>query len=116
MGQNLRDNPEKARRWLEARRAELARLIEGGHDAAATVELDQARLGRLSRMDALQQQAMAREAQRRRRQEIGRIEAALERLDAGEYGWCVTCGEPIADARLELDPACTRCIACAGRG
>ena len=77
------------------------------------VELDQAAVGRLSRMDALQVQAMAQAADRQRPQRIRRVEAALERMADGDYGWCVRCGEPIASGRLEADPAVPTCVACA---
>lgn len=57
-------------------------------------------MGRLSRMDALQVQAMAQAVERRRGQELGRIKATLGRIDDGEFGYCVTCGEQIAPKRL----------------
>jgi DnaK suppressor protein len=77
------------------------------------VTLQQDSVGRLSRMDAMQQQAMAQAAQRRRGAERLRIEAALKRLDEGEWGWCLTCGEKIAEARLRHDPSVTQCVGCA---
>ena len=99
---------------LTDRRAELLAVAESGAAAADTVELDQSRVGRLSRMDALQGQAMSREAKRRREQELQRIKAALERLEGGDYGLCLRCDEPIAAERLRIDPAATLCIRCAG--
>ena len=93
--------------------AELRGLEETGDDAAKIVEVDQSRVGRLSRMDALQGQAMSLEAKRRRELELQRISAALQRLEQGEYGHCVQCGESIATKRLELDPAASLCIKCA---
>lgn len=80
------------------------------------VDLDQARLGRLARVDALQGQAMALEAQRRRDLELRKIAAALQRIADGEFGQCVACGEAIAQARLEVDPATPLCIECASAG
>jgi DnaK suppressor protein len=100
---------------LRARREELVRLTAEHGDESAPVELDQTRFGRLSRMDALQSQAMAAEVERRRGAELARIERALERIEEGEYGYCVACGEPIAGRRLELDPATPLCISCAAR-
>jgi len=82
-------------------------------DARDPVELDQARIGRLSRMDALQGQAMAQDVERRRKIELQKIDAALERIEAGEYGYCVTCGEEIPKARLDFDPAVPSCVDCA---
>lgn len=103
------------RKLLETRRSELIGDDALGREAAGTVELDQTRQGRLSRMDALQQQAMAAETQRRRSLELKRIGAALRRLQEGEYGYCLSCGEDIVPARLKLDPAVTQCVACAQR-
>lgn len=105
----------RMRERLAAMRAELEALIAQGAEGGAIVELDQTRVGRLSRMDALQQQQMARETERRRRLDLQRIDAALARIDAGEYGWCMSCDEPIAPKRLDLDPAASLCVACAGR-
>lgn len=82
-------------------------------DDSDSVELDQSRIGRLSRVDALQRQAMSKDAQRRRQDELRRIAAALARMDADDYGYCETCGEEIGFARLGIDPAATRCIKCA---
>jgi DnaK suppressor protein len=78
-----------------------------------TVVLDQTCVGRLSRMDAMQSQAMNQEAQRRRKIEIRRLDAALKNMAAGDYGYCEACGEEIAHGRLMLDPAAPFCIVCA---
>ncbi len=93
--------------------AALESLDETARESTATVELDQTRQGRLSRMDALQGQAMARAGDARRKTEIRRLKAALERLERGEYGDCLECGEAIAEARLSADPAATLCMECA---
>ncbi|HJM51751.1 MAG TPA: TraR/DksA C4-type zinc finger protein [Alphaproteobacteria bacterium] len=104
----------KAKARLEQRRQELVEIAAASDAARAPVELDQSRVGRLSRMDALQVQAMSLETDRRRGQEIRRIDAALARLAADEFGDCLRCGEEIEPARLELDPAVPLCIDCAG--
>jgi len=101
------------RRKLVALRDELREDSDTGREAAGTVELDQSRVGRLSRMDAMRAQAMSVEAQRRRALLLVRVDAALTRIDAEEYGDCLRCGEPIATARLEVDPTATLCITCA---
>ena len=106
----------RLRAELEARRAELTRGSATTVADRDPVALDQQSVGRLSRMDAIQQQAMALEAERRRQGNLRRIEAALERIAAGTYGECTACGEPIGPKRLDLDPAVPTCIACAGRG
>jgi DnaK suppressor protein len=98
---------------LTARRAELLRATSETEISRLPVELDQTTIGRLSRMDAVQQQAMALEAERRRSAELARITAALQRIEDGEYGYCLSCGEEIGAKRLELDPSLPTCIACA---
>lgn len=100
---------------IRDRIAELEDLAESSRAATATVELDQTRQGRLSRMDALQGQAMAKDAERRRGVEVRRLKAALERFERGEFGECLSCGEPIAEPRLRADPGATQCLDCASR-
>ena len=106
-------DPETFKTRLITLRGELEAVAQTGSEAAQTVELDQQRVGRVSRMDALQQQAMGQESERRRKLELRRIAAALDRIDEGDYGYCLSCDELIALARLEFDPAATLCINCA---
>lgn len=101
------------RKRLEERLAELALGEALGHEGKKVVELDQQSVGRLSRMDALQSQAMAQAASRMRAAEERRIRAALLRIEEGEFGFCSDCGEEIAAARIEHDPAAALCISCA---
>ena len=103
------------RQSLEQRQAALREAGDASRDATQTVALDQNRVGRLTRMDALQQQAMSHEGERRRGLELQRIASALRRIEEGNYGNCVSCGEAIDARRLEFDPAATQCIACAAR-
>ena len=102
-----------SRKILLELRKELASVEKAGEQAAETVELDQTRVGRLSRMDALQNQAISIEVQRRRKIQLRQIDKALSRLEAGEFGFCATCGEEISPGRLEFDPTTTLCIECA---
>ncbi len=101
------------RRLLLERREELRAALSQRLAAAETVELDQARLGRLSRMDALQGQAMEQAAATRAERGLRAIAAALQRLDTGDYGWCLECGAEIPPARLNFDPAAAHCVVCA---
>jgi len=100
---------------LLARRVDLQAVMDSAAGSARPVELDQSRVGRLSRMDALQGQAMAKETERRRGMELQRIASALARIEDEDFGYCVSCGEEIPLKRLELDPAVTTCITCAGK-
>lgn len=98
---------------IHARLGEIEAENQLGHDSQAVVQLDQQSVGRLSRMDALQNQAMAKAQQTRRDTNAFRLQTALRRIDEGEFGYCEECGDEIALKRLELDPATTRCINCA---
>lgn len=104
---------EQFRARLEALRDELRALGAASAGASDTVTLDQTSVGRLSRMDALQMQAMAKASEGRRREQLQRIAGALRRIEAGDFGECARCGEPIAPARLDFDPTATRCVGCA---
>jgi DnaK suppressor protein len=94
-------------------REELASVAAAGDESSQIVELDQARVGRLSRMDAMQAQAMAQAANQRRELMLRKITAALARIDADTYGFCRSCEEPIPRKRLEFDPTASLCIECA---
>lgn len=98
---------------LEARRRELETASQRSKEGRRPVALDQQSVGRLSRMDAMQQQAMDEATERTRRRDLLRIERAEARLRDGEYGYCETCGEEIAARRLEVDPMAERCVRCA---
>ena len=89
---------------------ELLKASETGDAAEEVVELDQSRVGRLSRMDAMQAQAMSVETGRRRRQDLIEIEAALVRISEGDYGDCFECAEAVNPKRLEANPIATLCI------
>lgn len=102
-----------ARKQLEQKQQELMDLQKISEQDSKPVELDQQSVGRLSRMDAMQGQAMAQEQQRRRHYDLVRIEAAFRRIENDEYGYCLECGEDIADKRLEIDLMATLCIRCA---
>ncbi|MEK9855548.1 MAG: TraR/DksA C4-type zinc finger protein [Rhodobiaceae bacterium] len=93
---------------------ELRALSDASREGRAPVELDQQSVGRLSRMDAMQQQSMDVAREERRRQRLAVLAAALRRLDGGEYGYCLACGEDILPQRLEIDPAVTLCVSCQG--
>lgn len=94
-------------------RAAITDLEAQREAGSAVVELDQTRTGRLSRMDALQLQAMASAGRERAAAELRRIDAALARIRNGAFGPCAGCGEPIAAERLKAHPAVALCVSCA---
>lgn len=103
---------EQFRQQLLALALDIQAQEEAFKETSQPVELDQARVGRLSRMDAMQSQQMALESSRRRQQQLAKIEGAMHRIDAGEFGYCFVCDEEIDVRRLAVDPTSTRCVTC----
>ena len=97
---------------LEAERDALRLRLSESSEACAPVELDQTRQGRLSRLDAMQQQAMAQANLSKSHARLAAIDAALRRIDTGSYGECRECGEAISIARLDARPEARLCIGC----
>lgn len=97
---------------LNAELVQLKRALEQAGEVAATVILDQSSVGRLSRADALMQQAMARGMRERLLLRQKAIVAALARIDASTFGLCCQCDADIEPDRLEGDPAAVFCYDC----
>ena len=106
------DSKAFKQRLLDMRR-DIEALSHVTEEERQPVELDQSAAGRLTRIEALQNQAMQLETQRRRTIEIQRIDGALARIEAGEFGYCVSCGVDIDPKRLQNDPTTPNCIDCA---
>lgn len=90
----------------------LGEQIELGKEQAEPVALDSS-IGRLSRMDAMQDQHLAIESQERRKVRLQRVQSALQRIERGTYGKCVRCREEINEPRLEAQPEVLLCLKCA---
>ena len=103
---------EQVRQKLLCLRAELLALEGSSNDAHQHVELEQAGMGRLSLRDAMQAQLTAQEGARQRKRHIQKIDGALRRIEAGEYGMCFVCEEEIDAPCLSVDPTSTRCMNC----
>lgn len=101
------------KKMLLQKQDELKQLSETSKAGRRPVELDQTSVGRLSRMDAIQVQAMALAQQRQRQATLAAIEGALQRIKNNTYGDCTHCGEEISEARLRVSPTVTTCIICA---
>lgn len=96
---------------LRALAEQLRRELDQGAQAAQAVDLDDP-IGRLSRMDAIQQQQMAAAGHRATALRLRQVEAALQRVAQGTWGTCVACGEPIDARRLTARPEVPFCRAC----
>ena len=108
-------NTDRFRKLLLQQRQEILEVLDSGKRSADIVKLDQTSVGRLSRIDALQSQAMLQEASRRREQSLQKISRALRKIDAGEYGICEGCGEEIIEKRLQIYPTVDCCIECSSK-
>ncbi len=97
---------------LVVKRQEVESQLANNDSSTKPVTLDQQSVGRVSRIDAIQQQQMAIANQQQATQLLKDIELALRRLQAGEYGNCQQCTEPIAFARLQAQPFAGLCLDC----
>jgi DnaK suppressor protein len=100
------------RRRLEAELSQVSEMLAQAALSAGTVTLDQASVGRVSRIDAIQQQAMAIESRERLAVRVRRIEATLNRINAGTFGSCCSCGAGVEPERLQLDATTVFCADC----
>lgn len=99
-------------RALVALEQDLLRDLDESARSAETVELDQSKVGRLSRMDAMQQQAMAQATRRNLMLRLRLCRAAVVAMNEGGYGFCNMCDEEIGYKRLSVRPESSLCIAC----
>lgn len=106
---------EELRTELVRELARLERSMATSAEAARPVQLDQTSVGRLSRMDALQNQQLTANLHGREQTRHAQIVDAIARIEAGTYGTCLTCGQPIAFGRLLVFPEARSCAACGAR-
>ena len=106
-------NLEQIRQLLLKMKVDLQKQEKIFIEDKKPVELDQTKVGRISRMDAMQIQQMALNASRRRQLQLVKIETAFQTIKSGEYGYCLSCDEEINFRRLLIDPTNTHCIECA---
>jgi DnaK suppressor protein len=97
---------------LERQLIKLEKSMTVTDEALKTVELDQGAVGRLSRMDSLQNQGIAKGLRERESISLALIREALRRLDAGTFGICTGCGGQVAAERLFVFPESETCAAC----
>lgn len=100
------------RKVLETLREELVTTLANTREDTVPVSPDAA-IGRLTRQDAMQSQQMALELERRTRQRVAQVDAALRRISDGSYGICTRCDEEISAARLAVKPESHQCVRCA---
>ncbi|MCG8413833.1 MAG: TraR/DksA family transcriptional regulator [Pseudomonadales bacterium] len=97
---------------LKVLRDELSQQLKRAEGSAATVTLDQTLVGRVSRMDAMQQQSVALSTRKLTELKLRKVTTALQAVAEGEYGLCRRCEEPIGYPRLQAQPEANLCINC----
>ena len=95
--------------------SELVESLQSTQDSAKAVELDQEAFGRVSRIDAIQQQQMSKAYRERLRTRLQQVRGALSAIERGEYGYCTVCEEPITRDRLAIRPESPVCVECQSR-
>ncbi len=106
------DQISELRSELERRLKKLQKSMKVTDEALKTVELDQTAVGRLSRIDSLQNQSMSKGLREREIVQLSQIREALERMDRGAFGKCEECGDGIPFERLFIFPEAPACAAC----
>jgi len=97
---------------LETQRRQILETLDGLSVSLRPIELDQSVQGRLSRMDAINQQQVAKSSQSHLRLELSRVDAALARHHAGRFGLCCQCHMPVEAERIRAEPATPFCLTC----
>ena len=102
---------EELHRDLLADRVRLEEDLQLTKEGSQPVDLDTP-IGRLSRMDAIQQQQMTKAGRATLDIKLRQVRASLEAYRKGDYGYCRSCHEPIAYARLKARPEAPFCLSC----
>ncbi len=96
---------------LEEVRREIEAQLDASREDVKPVDLDEP-IGRLTRMDAMQQQNMTKAGRRSLEDRSKQIAGALAGVQTGDYGFCVRCDEPIGYPRLRARPESRLCVRC----
>ena len=103
---------EELRSLLQSKKSKLEQQLLDAESATGVVTLDQSSVGRVSRMDAMQQQSMAVSTRAKAEASLRKTLKALHRMDADDFGYCGQCDEPIQFKRLKVQPEASHCLKC----
>lgn len=110
------DQIDELRADLDRQLRRLERSMKVTEAAMEPVKLDQTAVGRLSRIDTLQNQGLTRNLQEREQVKLAHIQEAFRRMEEGTYGLCVSCGGEIPFGRLYVMPEAPTCAICGESG
>lgn len=96
---------------LERERLRLEKHLQLTNEGSKPVQLGTP-IGRLSRMDAIQQQQMTKASRATLDIKLRQVRASLEAYRKGDYGYCRACHEPIGYPRLKARPEAPFCLSC----
>lgn len=103
---------QQLREMLQAKKETLQQQLDDAVSATSVVTLDQSSVGRVSRMDAMQQQSMAVSTRAKAQASLRKVLQALRRMDNEDYGYCGQCDEAIQFNRLTVQPQASHCLNC----
>ena len=106
----------KIKKRLLELEAGLLESIENAKQSSKPVKLDQQSIGRVSRIDAIQQQQISLSALQRQERQLNQVKQALQKIDDKDFGYCRMCEELIKETRLLARPEHNICLACTKSG
>lgn len=103
---------QELRSLLQSNKTKLEQQLLDAESATGIVTLDQSSVGRVSRVDAMQQQSMAVSTRAKAEASLRKVIIALQRMDREDFGYCGQCDEPIQFNRLKVQPQASHCLKC----
>ena len=97
---------------LLSNKTKLEQQLLDAESATGVVILDQSSVGRVSRVDAMQQQSMAVSTRAIAEASLRKVLKTLKRMDAEDFGYCGECDKPIQFNRLKVQPQASHCLKC----
>lgn len=99
---------------IKASILKTAREIEGLKEATKPISPENS-IGRVSRMDAINNKSVAEASLRSTSRKLNNLQTALSKLSDPDFGICTRCKRPIQEARIMYMPESTRCVHCASK-
>lgn len=105
------EEKNKLKKIIKSRIRETKEDISELTELVKPIPLD-ASIGRISRMDAINNKTINESSLREKKQQLNKLERAIENAESDKFGICTKCGNEIPFGRLEYMPHTTRCVNC----